>query len=127
MTTWAKGIDCTTLFIEDLDRTKEFYARAFGAEAHYEDSTSVVYMLGSSMINLITMDSAEDLISPVTVAPSDEAAQFQFTIAFDDVYAMCVELAQRRVTLLNGLMDRPWGIRTVSFAVPDSHIFEVAQ
>jgi len=49
------------------------------------------------------------------------------TIGVDDVDAMCAELAARGVTLLNGPMDRPWGIRTASFRDPAGHIWEIAR
>ena len=51
----------------------------------------------------------------------------QFTITVDDVDAMCAELAARGVKLLNGPMDRPWGIRTASFSDPGGHIWEIAK
>ncbi len=54
-------------------------------------------------------------------------SRFQFTIPVDDVDAACAELATRGVGLLNGPMDRPWGIRTASFTDPDGHIWEFAQ
>ena len=41
--------------------------------------------------------------------------------------AVCAELARRGVQLLNGPMDRPWGIRTASFTDPAGHIWEIAQ
>ncbi len=41
-------------------------------------------------------------------------------------YAVCAELASRGVELLNGPMNRDWGIRTASFTDPDGHIWEVA-
>ena len=31
------------------------------------------------------------------------------------------------VDLLNGPMNRPWGVRTASFADPGGHIWEIAQ
>ena len=37
------------------------------------------------------------------------------------------ELARRGVTLLNGPMDRPWGVRTASFVDPGGHIWEIAK
>jgi uncharacterized glyoxalase superfamily protein PhnB len=37
------------------------------------------------------------------------------------------DLAERRVQLLNGAMDREWGIRTASFRDPGGHIWEIAQ
>ena len=36
-------------------------------------------------------------------------------------------LATRGVVLINGPMDRPWGIRTASFADPDGYIWEIAK
>ncbi len=49
-----------------------------------------------------------------------------FTIEVDDVDAVCARLADRGVELLNGPMDRPWGIRTASFRDPGGHIWEIA-
>jgi uncharacterized glyoxalase superfamily protein PhnB len=39
----------------------------------------------------------------------------------------CAELNARGVTLIKGTMNRPWGVRTASFADPDGHIWEIAQ
>jgi uncharacterized glyoxalase superfamily protein PhnB len=50
----------------------------------------------------------------------------QFTLEVDDVDATCAMLTARGVELLNGPMDRPWGIRTASFMDPAGHIWEVA-
>ncbi|WP_327708831.1 hypothetical protein OG912_08485 [Streptomyces sp. NBC_00464] len=36
-------------------------------------------------------------------------------------------LADRGVTLLNGPVDRPWGIRTAGFRDPGGHIREIAR
>jgi uncharacterized glyoxalase superfamily protein PhnB len=40
---------------------------------------------------------------------------------------MCAVLGERGVALLNGPIDRPWGIRTASFMDPGGHIWEIAQ
>ncbi len=45
----------------------------------------------------------------------------------EDVDAMCAKLTVREVSLLNGPMDRPWGVRTVSFMDPGGHIWEIAK
>jgi uncharacterized glyoxalase superfamily protein PhnB len=45
----------------------------------------------------------------------------------DDVDETCEELQRRGVVLLNGPMDRPWGIRTASFLDPAGHIWEIAK
>jgi len=43
------------------------------------------------------------------------------------VDAICVKLTERSVQLLNGPIDRPWGIRTASFTDPAGHIWEIAK
>jgi uncharacterized glyoxalase superfamily protein PhnB len=69
---------------------------------------------------------AHPLVAPATVATRDAGARFQFTLAVEDVDAMVEELKSRGVDLLNGPMDRPWGIRTASFRDPGGYIWEVA-
>jgi uncharacterized glyoxalase superfamily protein PhnB len=61
------------------------------------------------------------------VAEPAAGSRVQFTIDVDDVDAMCAELASRGVELLNGPMDRPWGIRTAAFRDPAGHIWEIAK
>ena len=61
------------------------------------------------------------------MARSTAGARLVFTIAVDDVDAQCAQLAARGVPLLNGPMDRPWGIRTAGFQDPDGYIWEIAK
>jgi len=126
MGSWAKGISAITLFVEDLAATKQFYAEVFGLPIHYEDDESAVFNFGNTLINLLRATAAHELIAPAIVAQPDAGARLQLTIDVDDVDAMCAELAGRGVTLLNGPMDRPWGIRTASFRDPGGHIWEIA-
>jgi uncharacterized glyoxalase superfamily protein PhnB len=39
---------------------------------------------------------------------------------------MCEGLTELGVDLLNGPVDRPWGVRTPSFRDPAGHVWEVA-
>jgi len=48
-------------------------------------------------------------------------------VTVNDVDAVCGDLATHGVELLNGPVDRPWGVRTASFRDPDGHIWELAQ
>ena len=115
-----------TLFTEDLGRSKEFYTGVFGLPVHYEDADSAVFMFGETMVNVLRVSNAPELIAPARVGGPDAGARAQFTIWAGDVDAVCDELAKRGVTLINGPMDRPWGIRTACFADPSGHIWEVA-
>ncbi len=123
---WPQGITAVTLFVEDLDATKTFYREAFGLPVSYEDATSAVFTFGETMVNLLKVEAARELIEPAEVGGRDAGSRFQFTIPVGDVDATCSELAARGVELLNGPMDRPWGIRTASFRDPGGHIWEIA-
>ena len=124
---WPKGIFAITVFVENLEETKEFYQRVFGLPVDYEGSTSAVFKFGSTLINLLKITQANELITPAKVANRESGNRYIFTISVDDVDAMCAELLSRGVKLLNGPMDRPWGIRTASFVDPAGHIWEIAK
>jgi catechol 2,3-dioxygenase-like lactoylglutathione lyase family enzyme len=124
---WPSGIGAITAFVEDLDAAKRFYGEVFGLPVAYEDDASAVFNFGNTIINLLKSEAAHDLIAPAAVASPDARARIQFTIEVDDVDAKCAELAARGVELLNGPMDRPWGIRTASFRDPGGHIWEIAR
>lgn len=126
-TSWAEGIGAITLFVEDLEAAKNFYLQVFGLPVHFEDKNSCVFKFGTTLINLLTTVAARDLIEPAPVASREVGCRFQFTVGVDDVDAMCAELTRRGVQLLNGPMDRPWGIRTASFRDPGGHIWEIAE
>lgn len=120
------GIAAITLFVEDLDEAKRFYQDVFGLAVVFEDANSAVFRFGETLVNLLTITAAPGLISPAAVASPNDGSRFQFTIAVDDVDATCEELTRRGVRLLNGPMDRPWGVRTASFTDPGGHIWEIA-
>jgi catechol 2,3-dioxygenase-like lactoylglutathione lyase family enzyme len=123
---WPKAISAITVFAEDLDAMKAFYTEVFGLPVHFEDDASVVFDFGNTLINVLAAEEATGLIGPAAVARPGTGARQQFTITVDDVDALCDTLAARGVKLVNGPLDRPWGIRTAAFADPAGHIWEVA-
>ena len=123
---WAGGIGAITLFVDDVDAAKTFYREVFGIPVHFEDDVSAVFDIGGTLINLLKASEADELIRPAAVAPADAGARMQLTIEVDDVDATCAELSKRGVELLNGPMDRPWGVRSASFRDPGGHIWEIA-
>jgi len=124
---WPTGIFAVTLFVEDLPAAKQFYLRVFGLPVDYEDDNSAVFKFGNTLINLLKTTAARELIEPAPVARREAGTRFVFTIHVEDVDAMCAELTARGVELLNGPMDRPWGIRTASFIDPGGYIWEIAK
>ena len=126
MSEWPGGIGAITLFEEDLREAKSFYEKVFGLSTVYEDEHSAVFRFGDTLVNLLDVKEAPELVEPAEVAGPD-GVRLQFTLGVDDVDATCEELKQRGVELLNGPMDRPWGIRTASFRDPGGHIWEIAK
>ncbi|MFE6040084.1 VOC family protein [Streptomyces sp. NPDC056452] len=124
---WPKGISAITLFTEDLGATRQFYEEVFGLPVVFEDDNSAVFDFGNTVINLLSATAAHGLVEPAPVAGPEAGSRLQLTLGVDDVDAMCKELTARGVTLLNGPMDRPWGIRTASFRDPGGHIWEIAK
>ena len=116
---WPKGIGAITLFVDDLAASRAFYRRVFGLPVVFEDDDSAVFAFGGTLINL--------LWEPAAREPREGGSRLQLTINVEDVDATCAELVKRGVALLNGPVDRPWGVRTASFVDPGGHIWEIAK
>ena len=127
MSSWPRGIRAITLFVEDMEAAERFYQEVFGLPIVFEDDYSAVFNFGQTLINLLKATVARELIEPAVVARREAGSRLVLTVQVDDVDAMCMELATRGVDLLNGPMDRSWGVRTASFRDPDGHIWEIAQ
>ncbi|MGZ8693047.1 MAG: VOC family protein [Gaiellaceae bacterium] len=124
---WPGGIAAITLFVDDLEEAKQFYREVFGLPVVFEDDDSAVFSFGNTIVNLLRSTAARELVEPAAVAGPETGARLQLTIEVDDVDAMCAELATRGVELLNGPIDRPWGVRTASFKDPGGHIWVIAR
>ena len=121
-----RSVDAITLFVEDKQRSKAFYEKVFDVPPAFEDEDSVAFRFESLIVNLLEVRAAHELIDPAPVATRDTGSRFQLTVEVEDADAVCANLASRGVELLNGPMNREWGLRTATFADPDGHIWEVA-
>ena len=121
MTVRLRSVGAITLFVQDPQRSKSFYERVFDLPAAYE------YKFENTIINLLEVPAARELLDPAAVADQQTGSRFQLTIWVDDADAACAALAQRGVELINGPVNRGWGMRTAAFSDPDGHIWEIAQ
>jgi lactoylglutathione lyase len=124
---WPRKIFAITVFAEDLAATRQFYADVFELPVAHEDDNSTVFDFGNIVINLLDAREGPNLIGPAPVADPASGARMQLTIPVDDVDAVCARLAEKGVPLLNGPLDRPWGIRTATFRDPAGTIWEIAR
>jgi catechol 2,3-dioxygenase-like lactoylglutathione lyase family enzyme len=127
MSASLNSVGAITLFVEDPRRSQSFYEEVFGLPVIWEDEDSAAFRFENTIVNLLKIPAARDLIKPGSVSNRESGSRFQLTIWVDDADAVSAELMTRGVELLNGPMDREWGVRTASFTDPDGHIWEIAQ
>ncbi len=127
MSTPLNSVGAITLFVEDPQRSKSFYQDVFDVSAIYEDDDAAAFRFENTIVNLLKLPAARELIDPGAVAGREAGSRFQLTIWVDDADAVCSDLATHGVALLNGPMNREWGLRTASFTDPDGHIWEIAE
>jgi len=121
------SVGAITLFVDDPKRSKAFYERVFDVPVVFEDAESAAFKFDNLIVNLLAAGAAPELIEPAAVAGRDVGSRFELTIGVDDADAAVAQLASRGVTLLNGPIDREWGVRTAAFSDPDGHVWEIAQ
>ena len=127
VSTSLKSVGAITLFVEDPRRSQSFYGEVFDVPVIWEDEDSAAFSFENTIVNLLRVPAARDLIEPETVGNREAGSRFQLTVWVDDADAVSAELVTRGVKLLNGPTDRDWGVRTASFTDPDGHIWEIAQ
>lgn len=123
--TWATSLSGVTLVQERLDEAKAFYLEVFDLQPLHEDERNVVFKIGPTIVHLLDLAAAPELIGPGAVAPPSAGHRVQLTIQVDDVDELCQRLVQRGVRILSGPMDRSWGIRTANFEDPGGHYWEL--
>jgi lactoylglutathione lyase len=126
MSSWDKEIGAMTLIVGDLDRSKKFYQEVFGLPVRHEDENSVMFRFTNMYVFLHRAAIADE---PPAGEVLDQALKGagQFAIIVDDVDAVSADLAGLDVAFLSGPSDRAWGMRTVTFADPSGHVWEIAQ
>ena len=127
MSASLNSVGAITLFVEDPRRSQSFYEEVFDLPVIWQDEDSAVFQFENTIVNLLKIPAARDLIEPGAVADRETGSRFQLTIWVEDADAVSAELATRGVELLNGPLNREWGVRTASFTDPDGHIWEIAE
>lgn len=125
MADWEREIGAMTLFVPDLDRARQFYQDVFGLDVQPLDDDTVMLRFKGMAVFLHRAAAAQQQLPEVTGEARKGAGQF--AIIVDDVDAVCAELTGRGAELLASPADRPWGMRTATFAAPGGHIWEIAQ
>ncbi|MGH2934274.1 MAG: VOC family protein [Gaiellaceae bacterium] len=126
MAEWEKRIMAINLLVGDLDRSTTFYTKVFGIPPRHEDEDTAMFRFKDTYVFLQRGQAHKD-------APIDEVFGLaekgvgQFAIIVEDVDAVRAELDEHGVAVISGPADRDWGMRTMTFADPGGHIWEIAQ
>jgi catechol 2,3-dioxygenase-like lactoylglutathione lyase family enzyme len=89
---WPCALAAITLFVDDLDASKDFYRRTFGLDVVFEDAASAVFRFGETLNNLLDVDAAPELIEP-DVAPAGVGHRAVLTLHVDDIDVLASTLA----------------------------------
>ncbi len=127
MSASLQKVSVISLFVDDLDRSKKFYEKVFETSSLFEDDVSAVMRFENLLINLLQASEAGELIEPAKVGSAASGSPSMFTIFVASADETCELLRSRGVELLNGPIDRPWGVRTAAFVDPDGFAWEVAE
>lgn len=126
MAAWEKQIIALNLIVGDLDRSTAFYAKVFGISPQHEDEDTVMFRFKDTYVFLQRGQAHED--APVgEVLNLAEKGVGQFAIIVQDVDAVRADLEAQGVVVISGPADRDWGMRTMTFADPGGHTWEIAQ
>jgi lactoylglutathione lyase len=118
------SVNVITLFVADLQRSKEFYERVFEVAGAEEGHGTVIFKLDNLFLRLLTRGAAEsEMLGQVRLADPDAGASVELSVFVDDADALCAALAERGVSVVFGPVDRPWGVRNAAFRDPDGYIW----
>ncbi len=85
-----------------------------------------MFRLENTLLFLSKSSEAPRMIAPARAGQPGNGPRHVFAIIVDDVDAVCAELKDKGVALLNGPDDRTWGMRTANFQDPDGYVWEIA-
>jgi catechol 2,3-dioxygenase-like lactoylglutathione lyase family enzyme len=122
--TFAGNLFAVTILAKDLATSRDFYGQKLGLTNIFNDEVSSIYKAGGTMINVLSDVQAGELIAPAHA--SNGGSRTVFTLKCQEVDSAAVALQEAGIEILNGPIDRPWGVRTVSFQDPDGIIWELA-
>ena len=126
MAEWDKQIGAINLIVGDLERSTAFYREVFGQAPRHEDDDTAIFRFKDTYV-FLQRSAAHDDVPAGEVLGLAEKGVGQFAIIVGDADAVRAELDQKGVAVISGPADRDWGMRTMTFADPGGHTWEIAQ
>jgi catechol 2,3-dioxygenase-like lactoylglutathione lyase family enzyme len=125
---WEKRIIALNLVVGDLERATAFYSKVFGMPSRQEGSSAETAMFRlKDTYMFLHRDEVHDDGPAGDVLELARKGVGQHAIIVEDVDAVRTELEQQGVQVISGPADREWGMRTMTFADPAGHTWEIVQ
>jgi lactoylglutathione lyase len=106
-------------------RSKEFYEQIFDVVGVDEGQGTVIFQFGNRFLRLLRREEAEsEMLGQVPVGDARLGATVQLALSIEDADALCRELAVRGISIVYGLVDRPWAVRSAAVVDPDGHVWQ---
>jgi len=122
----ADGALRIELFVADVGRSADFYARVLGFEREHESEGYVAMRRGSARIGI---GAYADLPRDHYLRRAPEGAALglgvEIVVEVDDIEAAFAVVRDAGQPLLSPLRDRPWGLRDFRLADPDGYYLRI--
>lgn len=115
-------IGAVVFFVQDLERTRSFYADVLGLAVAWADSGAE----HEGRYLTATVGDATLVFFPGEDKPG-RTPIIVFTVEQDDIGALVDRLAQQHVEIIAPLQHAPDGGMTADFADPDGHVLSLYQ
>ncbi|HXW45616.1 MAG TPA: VOC family protein [Streptosporangiaceae bacterium] len=116
----------TLLFVEDIERSCDFYGRVLGLKFEHGNDNSASFILGPDAVLLLDNRGADQLLSAADVEHDiARRASSVIVTSVADVDALYEELRAKGVEFIRAPEDRWWGKRCAHFKDPDGHVWEI--
>lgn len=126
MAEWGKKIGAINLIVEDLERSKSFYQEIFGLPLQHADEDTAMFRF-QDMYVFLQRGAGRHAGPSADVLSLAQRGVGQFVIFVEDADAVRDELNQGEVSIISGPADREWGMRTLTFADPGGHTWEITR
>jgi len=126
MAGWEKQIGAINLIVGDLERSTAFYRDVFGLALDHADEDTAMFRFKDTYVFLQRGSAHQD--APIgEILDLAETGVGQFVVIVPNVDAVRAEVDGHGVDVISGPADRDWGMRTMTFADPGGHTWEIAQ
>lgn len=121
-------ISATVLFVENLERSMEFYRDILGLEVVASDDVSFAFRMDGQDFALVQIAAGVDMLNKGVLGSPERANRRVMMCAdVDDVDAVFTDLITRGVLFIKPPIDQHWGWRTAYFADPEGNIWELRE